>query len=123
MFAAPPKITKITLNSVNSKILTEFYSELGMLFNEDISEDGLKIFTYIYDDFFFEIREVEDKNMTSNNLELRFLIDEIEGYRENIKQMDIEVVNDIWETENHQHILLRDPDNNLVELITENYNK
>ena len=98
--------------------LVEFYSELGMLFNESILENGLKAFTYIYDDFQFEIHEVKLESDTSKNLELRFLIDEIEGYLEDFKRLNIQIIKNLWYSKNHQHILLKDIDGNLIELMT-----
>jgi len=118
MFAPPPKANRIILNSVNFKVQVEFYEELGMLFNEAILKNGLKTFTYIYDDFHFEIHEVKLEDNASKNVELRFLIDEIEGYLEGIRQLNIQIIKNVWNSKNHQHILLKDIDGNLIELMT-----
>lgn len=118
MFAPPPKMTRIILNSKKCKAQIEFYEKIGMLFHKEIFENGLKKFTYIYDDFQFEIREVRDDNEVSKNLELRFLIDDIEVYLEGVRQIGIQIIKDIWITENHKHIQLKDLDNNKIELMT-----
>lgn len=118
MFAPPPKTIRIIINSINSENLINFYSDLGMLFNEKNLENGRKCYTYIYDDFYFEIREVTNEMKTTKNLELRFLIDEIEGYLEGIKEKGINIVKNLWTTENHQHIILKDPNDNIIELMT-----
>lgn len=118
MFAPPPKTIRIVINSINSKDLANFYSDLGMLFNEKSLENGNKCYTYIYDDFYFEIREVLNENEITKNLELRFFIDEIEGYIEVIEKFGLEIIKNPWTTENYQHILLKDPNDNIIELVT-----
>ncbi len=119
MFAPPPKMNKVTINSMNCEKLIEFYSDLGMLFNTEIKDGDRKHYAYIYDYLTFEIREVNSENEITKNITLRFLIDEIDGYVEGLKEMGIKIVKDSWTTETHQHIYLNDPDGNLIELMTE----
>ena len=119
MFAAPPKINRVTLNSMNCEKLTEFYSDLGMLFNTEIKDENRKHYTYVYDDLIFEIREVNNENEATKNIIIRFLIDEIDGYIEELQEMGIKIVKESWTTETHKHIFLNDPDGNLIELMTE----
>ena len=118
MFAPPPKTTRIIINSMNCEKLSKFYSDLGMLFFENKNVDGRKHYTYIYNDFYFEIREVINEYEITRNIELRFFIDEIEGYLEDIRKFGLEIIKDLWITENHQHILLKDPNDNIIELMT-----
>lgn len=120
MFAPPPKTNRTIFNSVNYQAQVEFYEELGMLFNKTILKNGLKTFTYIYDDFHFEIHEVKLGDSVTKNVELRFFVDEIEGYIEGIRRLKIQIIKNLWNSGTHQHILLKDKDGNLIELMTKN---
>ena len=51
MFAPPPKVNKITLNSMDCKSLIDFYMEIGISFNSKTQEDNRNIYTYINDNF------------------------------------------------------------------------
>lgn len=114
MFAPPPKMNKISLYSKDSKNLKNFYSEFGMLFNKRdyITNDKQVIcYQYVNDNFIFEIIQ---SNKSTNNVSLCFLIDEIDGYLENI-----DILKNKWVTETHSHIIVKDPDGNSIELMTE----
>jgi len=114
MFAPPPRLNKVTIKSMNCEKLVEFYFELGIMFHEETDEDDNKIYTYGYGDSIFEIYEVNNENETTKNSTLRFLIDEIDGYIEGLKQKGIRIIKDSWTTETHQHIIINDPDGNLI---------
>lgn len=118
MFAPPPMMNKLTINSMNCEKLIDFYCELGILFNTEIKAENEKSYTYINDDFIFEIKEVDNINEVTKNVKIRFLIDEIDGYIEGLKEMGIRIIKESWRTESYQHIQLNDPDGNLIELMT-----
>lgn len=118
MYAPPPRINKVVLKSMNCEKLVEFYFELGMLFHKETNENNRMIYTYVYGDIIFEICEVDNEKETTKNSSLRFVIDEIDGYIDGLKEMGIKIIKDSWTTETHQHILINDPDRNIIELMT-----
>ena len=119
MYAPPPEANCIKIYSYHCKNQIDFYDKLGMLFTKTTTEDGRMCHTYIYDDFHFVIQEVSSELEASRNLELRFFIDEIEGYLPGLREMGIEIIKPLWATETHQHIILKDPNGHLVELMTQ----
>lgn len=118
MFAPPPKATRVTIKSTNCNDQIDFYSHLGILFDKDLIEGERRCYTYVYGDFHFEIQEVTNESEASKNLELRFFTDDIQAYLDGLKEMGIQTVKNLWTTKDHQHIQLKDPDGNLVELVT-----
>jgi predicted enzyme related to lactoylglutathione lyase len=119
MYAAPPKVNTVTINSMNCEQLIEFYFELGILFKTEIIDGTIKYYSYVYEEFTFEIREVTNSEEITKNITLQFQIDEIDGYIDDLKKMGIKIVKDPWKTETHQYIHLNDPDGNLIVLMTE----
>ena len=119
MFSPPPKLNITAICSNNCDKLINFYSDIGMLFNSELKDNGKKYYSYIYNDLRFEIHEVDTLEEVTRNLKLRFLIDEIEGYLVDFAKHNIKIIKEPWATKTHQHILLNDPDGNLIELITE----
>ena len=119
MFAPPPKLVRLVLYSMDCEKLVEFYFCLGMLFYEKADESDSKSFTYIHGGCHFEIHEVLNESEASRNMSFCLLIDEIDGYLDDIRKLGGKVIKDSWFTETHQHIQLEDPDGNLLELMTE----
>ena len=118
MFAPPPKMNLISINSNNCKDQLAFYRELGVLFKTGFNEGERKCYTYTYGDFIFEINEVRTAAKATKNITISFLIDEIDGYLEGLRNLGISIINDSWKTKTHQNIQLIDPDGNLIILMT-----
>ncbi|MCK8522060.1 VOC family protein [Aquimarina sp. D1M17] len=117
MFALPPKMNTLTINSTNCNQLIEFYSKLGMLFTTEVKEGIVRYHTYVYKNLTLEINEVSHHDASTRNVSLQFFINGIDGYIDRLKEKGIKFTKDSWKTETHQHIQLIDPDGNLVELI------
>lgn len=118
MFSPPPVINKISICTTRCKELINFYSELGMSFHLIDSNKKNNCYNYINDEFTFEINEVKNESDATKNIMFKFLIDDINGYIEDIVYNGGQIIKDLWETQAHQHLLIKDPDNNLIELIT-----
>ena len=122
MFAPPPKMNRVRIHSINAKELSDFYSDLGMLFFKEveiINESRIIKYSYQYEDLTLEIRQTNDEKNCSKNLDLLFLIDTIDGYLKDFEKHKIEIIKDSWFTETHQHIIIKDIEGNLTELMTE----
>ncbi|HEX8546861.1 MAG TPA: hypothetical protein VF691_07860 [Cytophagaceae bacterium] len=119
MFAPPPKINIIAINSMNPEKLIEFYWEFGILFNKERNESGQLFYSYTYDALRFEIYEVFKIEDTSKNLAVTFFIDTIEPYLENLKLKGYKEIVVIWIKDNLQYTRLNDPDGHTIQLVTQ----
>lgn len=119
MFAPPPQMTMVTVYSSRPALLAAFYEELGMLFNKEVDAlSKLVYYDYIYVPFTFRIAEARGADECSRNVSLRFLIDEIEGYIPDIINAKGTVEGEIWVKDGYQHLMVKDPDGNSIELMT-----
>ena len=118
MFAPPPLINRVSINSMNCEKLIDFFSTLGMMFNVEVMKNNLSKYTYIHVPFTFQICEVETPAEITKNASLRFLIDDIDGYLDDIEKTDVFDLENSWLSDSYQHILLRDLHGNKVELMT-----
>ncbi len=118
MFAPPPQLLTTTITSTKSKILLEFYEDLGMLFNESTDNFGNINYTYIFDKTEFQIQATKDIKKATTNLRLKFLIDEIDDYLNDIESKGGRILKESWSDSHYQYIIIADPDGNTVELIT-----
>ena len=119
MYAPPPKINIIAINSKYPQKLIEFYWEFGILFKKEKDESGLFFYSYNYDDIRFEIHQVFKIEDTSKNLMITFFIDTIDSYLENLKIKEYKEIGYSWIKDNFQYTYLKDPDGHLIHLITE----
>jgi len=114
MFANPPKLSSIIIRTNNIEIMENFYFALGMGFNKYCQDNGFKKFNYINDSFKFELLETKQESETSKNLEFELIIDEIDGYLDDIKQFNLEII----AHQSGSHLIFKDPDGNRVTLTT-----
>ena len=121
MFAPPPSFTTITLRTTNTEVMEDFYFQLGMLFNKWTSQDERKFFTYSNDYFEFCLIEVVKEDEVTRNLEFSLVIDEIDGYLEDIKNFNLEIITQPWNENNFRYMTFRDPDGHIVNLKSKNY--
>lgn len=91
-----------------------------MIFNHSVNTNKKNHFVYTNNEFSFEIIEVENKSMASKNLKLQFIIDEIDGYINDIINDGGQIIKNLWTTKSHKHIIIKDPGGNIIELITKN---
>lgn len=116
MFATPPKITSIVLRTINLSMMEDFYSSIGIGFNKGIQENGLEKLCYVNNNFKFELVEVKTETEGSKNVEFDILIDEIDGYIEDIEVLGLDVLRKPWNDGSGRHIVFKDPDLHTVTL-------
>jgi len=121
MFAPPPSFTNITLRTTNTEVMEDFYFQLGMLFNKWTSQGEREFFTYSNNYFEFCLIEVVKEDEVTRNLEFTLVIDEIDGYLEDIKNFNLEIITQPWNKNNFRYMTFRDPDGHIVNLKSKNY--
>jgi predicted enzyme related to lactoylglutathione lyase len=124
MFAPPPQVITITICSVNTERLLDFYREIGVLFNTEHNGNGQKLYSYVWSythynfEFRFEIYAVENSEKASKNIKLTFFTDEIDEYIEGLIKEGGKMLKGPWNTQQYRHVLFADPDGNCIEFIT-----
>ena len=122
MFSPPPELITITIHSTNANIMVDFYEELGMLLAKHKDNKNLEK-SYVFNNLSIEIIPVQSDAEQTSNLRLKFYIDEITGYLECLEKYGCRIIEPLWETELTQHIVISDPNINLIELETKIYKR
>lgn len=120
MFAPPPKLFHISLASERIEELLNFYILIGICFHEETNEQGIKTYTYTNDFFSLQLRETLSHELPTSNLNLKFYIDDVDAYEEDLREIDIFIVKKPWSTEIGRHMIIKDYDGHTIELITKN---
>lgn len=118
MFAPPPEINVISIFSNRCQELVEFYFDIGMLFFPYVNDNGQKCYSYKNDQLIFEIIEVEKLSDATKNIKIRFHIDDVKGYIEDIKIRGFKIIKDFSETDLSANLIFKDFADNSIELIT-----
>lgn len=119
MFARPPKLKSIIINSFKYDELLSFYIELGICFTKFIINKNEYIYKYIDEEMEYIIKPVSDINQQSKNLSLSFDVVDLDGYHEILIEISTENVKKV-KLEDGYKIIAKDPDGNFLELYERN---